>query len=97
MDLFHKIMELVDKNADKIPEGGYLELCGAIKALREQVMPPPKLKPIEQDITFLVIPGLGERERILRFVDTDEERDELHGEWEEIDELFERFLNEYII
>jgi len=43
MDLFHKIMELVDKNADKIPEGDYLELCGAIKALREQVKPPPFL------------------------------------------------------
>jgi hypothetical protein len=43
MDLFPKIMELVDKNADKIPEGDYLELCGAIKALREQVKPPPFL------------------------------------------------------
>jgi hypothetical protein len=94
MDLFHKIIELVDKNSDKIPEGDYLQLCDTLKTLHKQVTSPPKLKPVEQDITLLVIPGLDERERILRFVDTDEERDELHGEWEEIDELFERFLNE---
>jgi len=25
MDLFHKLIELVDKNSDKIPEGDYLK------------------------------------------------------------------------
>src|SRR5210317_1331214 len=40
MDLFHKIMELVDKNSDKIPEGDYLELCDTIYELRRQVKPP---------------------------------------------------------
>ena len=40
MDLFHKIMALVDKNSDKIPEGDYLELCDTIQELREQVKPP---------------------------------------------------------
>jgi hypothetical protein len=40
MDLFHKIMELVDKNSDKIPEGDYLELCDTIHELRQQVKPP---------------------------------------------------------
>ena len=40
MDLFHKIMELVDKNSDKIPEGDYLELCDTIQELRRQVKPP---------------------------------------------------------
>jgi hypothetical protein len=40
MDLFHKIMELVDKNSDRIPEGDYLELCDTIQELREQVKPP---------------------------------------------------------
>tara|TARA_B100000767_G_scaffold4143_1_gene3904 strand:- start:37 stop:432 length:396 start_codon:yes stop_codon:yes gene_type:complete len=40
MDLFHKIMELVDKNSDKIPEGDYLELCDTIHELRRQVKPP---------------------------------------------------------
>ena len=40
MDLFHKIMELVDKNSGNIPEGDYLELCDTIQKLREQVKPP---------------------------------------------------------
>ena len=40
MDLFHKIMELVDKNSGNIPEGDYLELCDTIQELREHVKPP---------------------------------------------------------
>ena len=40
MDLFHKIMALVDKNSGNIPEGDYLELCDTIQELREQVKPP---------------------------------------------------------
>lgn len=40
MDLFHKIIDLIDKNSDKIPEGDYLELCDTIQELREQVKPP---------------------------------------------------------
>ena len=37
MDLFHKIMALVDKNSDKIPEGDYLELCDTIHELRRHL------------------------------------------------------------
>ena len=40
MDLFHKLMELVDKNTDVIPEGDYLEFCDTIQELREHVKPP---------------------------------------------------------
>jgi hypothetical protein len=40
MDLFHKIMALVDKNSGNIPEGDYLELCDTIQELREHVKPP---------------------------------------------------------
>ena len=40
MDLFHKILALVDKNSDRIPEGDYLELCNTIQELREQVKAP---------------------------------------------------------
>ena len=40
MDLFHKILALVDKNSDRIPEGDYLELCDTIQELREHVKPP---------------------------------------------------------
>ncbi len=40
MDLFHKIMALIDKNSGNIPEGDYLQLCDTIHALREHVKPP---------------------------------------------------------
>ena len=40
MDLFHKIMALVDKNSGNIPEGDYLQLCDTIQELREHVKPP---------------------------------------------------------
>ncbi len=40
MDLFHKLIDLIDMNSDKIPEGDYLKMCDTIKALREQVKPP---------------------------------------------------------
>jgi hypothetical protein len=40
MDLFHKIIDLIDKNSDRIPEGDYLELCDTIQELRRQVKPP---------------------------------------------------------
>ena len=40
MDLFHKIMALVDKNSESIPEGDYLQLCDTIQELREYVKPP---------------------------------------------------------
>ena len=40
MDLFHKLIDLVDKNAERIPEGDYVEMCNVIKELRERVKPP---------------------------------------------------------
>jgi hypothetical protein len=40
MDLFHKLMELIDKNTETIPEGDYLKMCDTIKELRERVKPP---------------------------------------------------------
>ena len=40
MDLYHKIIDLIDKNSDRIPEGDYLELCDTIQELRRQVKPP---------------------------------------------------------
>jgi|TARA_B110000444_G_scaffold35377_1_gene30863 hypothetical protein len=52
MDLFHKIMALIDKNSDKIPEGDYLELCDTIHELRRQVKPPSFLLDQNQPILF---------------------------------------------
>ena len=43
MDRFHKLLELVDKNASKIPEGDYVQMCNIIKEIHEKVRPPPFL------------------------------------------------------
>ena len=43
MDLFHKLINLIDKNSSVIPEGDYIEMCKTIKELHEKVKPPPFL------------------------------------------------------
>ena len=48
----NKIMALIDKNSDKIPEGDYLELCDTIHELRRQVKPPSFLLDQNQPILF---------------------------------------------
>jgi O-glycosyl hydrolase len=40
MDQFHKLLDLVDKNANTIPEGDYIEMCNIIKYIHEKVKPP---------------------------------------------------------
>ena len=50
MDLFHKLMELVDKNTENIPEGDYLKMCDTIKELRERVKPPSFLSDQNQPL-----------------------------------------------
>ena len=40
MDMFHKLLELVDRNASMIPEGDYIEMCNIIKEIHEKVKPP---------------------------------------------------------
>jgi hypothetical protein len=67
MDLFHKIMALVDKNSGNIPEGDYLELCDTIQALREQVKPPSFL---DQSIPMWISDDDTERDGPLRYEPT---------------------------
>ena len=38
--MFHKLQGLVDKVAELIPEGDYVEICNTVMAIREQVRPP---------------------------------------------------------
>jgi hypothetical protein len=102
MDLFHKIIDLVDKNSSVIPEGDYLELCDTIKELREKVQPPPFLIDQNEPMTFLQ-----------RWVDTDDEEElahpglnaflqDLHAEWSATDDgnsmndIIEKFRDEFI-
>jgi len=65
MDLFHKIIDLIDKNSSVIPEGDYLEMCDTIKELREKVKPPPFLIDQNEPMTILQ-----------RWVDVDDEEDD---------------------
>jgi len=102
MDLFHKIIDLVDKNSSVIPEGDYLELCDTIKELREKVQPPPFLIDQNEPMTFLQ-----------RWVDADDEEElahpglnaflqDLHAEWSATDDgnsmndIIEKFRDEFI-
>lgn len=36
-DLFHKLLELIDKNSENIPEGDYMEICSIIKQIHDKV------------------------------------------------------------
>lgn len=98
MDLFHKIIDLVDKNSSVIPEGDYLELCDTIKELREKVQPPPFLIDQNEPMTFLQ-----------RWVDVDDEEElahpglnaflqDLHAEWNgnSMNDIIEKFKDEFI-
>jgi len=102
MDLFHKIIDLIDKNSSVIPEGDYLELCDTIKELREKVQPPPFLLDQNEPMTFLQ-----------RWVDVDDEEElahpglnaflqDLHAEWSATDDgnsmndIIEKFRDEFI-
>ena len=102
MDLFHKIIDLIDKNSSVIPEGDYLEMCDTLKELREKVKPPPFLIDQNEPMTILQ-----------RWVDVDDEEElahpglnaflqDLHAEWGATDDensmndIIEKFKDEFI-
>ena len=65
MDLFHKLIELIDKNSANIPEGDYIELCDTMKQLRDKVKPPSFLLDQNEPMTLgdedeeVMYPGLN--------------------------------------
>jgi hypothetical protein len=100
MDLFHKLIDLVDKNAECIPEGDYVEICNTIKELRERVKPPPFL--LDQNDPLWIADGPPINVPITsgqpqEWIDEEEERaypnlneflnelQELHEEWSRTD------------
>ena len=98
MDLFHKLIELVDKNSDKIPEGDYLKMCDTIQELREQVKPPSFLN---QTIPMRVSDETLRGPPVYHPTITDElpsepdtvaqrDREQLHQRWRELDDDEER-------
>ena len=108
MDLFHKIIDLVDKNSSVIPEGDYLKLCDSIKELREKVQPPPFLLDQNEPMTYT-----PENRILQRWVELDDEEEfanpglnaflqDLHAEWSATDDgdsmkdIIEKFRDEFI-
>ena len=98
MDLFHKLIELVDKNSDKIPEGDYLKMCDTIQELREQVKPPSFL---DQTIPMWVSDETPRGPPVYHPTITDglpsdpdtaaqRDREQLHQRWRELDDDEER-------
>jgi hypothetical protein len=102
MDLFHKIMELVDKNSDKIPEGDYLELCDTIHELRRRVKPPSFLLDQNQPLWMgheapVYEPTLPVTDGLPSDPDTAAQRarEQLHQRWRELDDPgLNQFLQE---
>lgn len=110
MDLFHKVINLIDKNSDGIPEGDYLELCDTIKELREKVQPPPFL--LDQNEPMTYTPDTLNR-IYQRWLELDNEEElahpgldavlqEIHAEWSATDngdsmkDIIEKFRDEFI-
>jgi hypothetical protein len=87
MDLFHKIIDLIDKNSSTIPEGDYLELCDTIKKLRDKVKPPSFL--LNQNDPLWETDGPPVYEPTLPS-DPDtaaqREREQIRHRWRELDE-----------
>ena len=80
MDKFHKLLELVDKNAATIPEGDYIEMCNIIKEIHEKVRPPPFL--LDQNEPVMIIPSY-EPIRLMTPQEQAEFMEALHREWSE--------------
>jgi|SRR6056300_236489 hypothetical protein len=52
MDKFHSLMALVDKNADILPDGDYLQIANLIKEIRDKVKPPRFLPDQNEPMTM---------------------------------------------
>ena len=77
MDLFHKLIELIDKNSSTIPEGDYIELCDTMKQLRDKVKPPSFLLDQNDPMT------LGDEDEEVVYPGLNQFLQDLHEEWTE--------------
>jgi len=56
MDMFHSLMALIDKNAEALPDGDYLEIANLIKEIRDKVKPPSFLLDQNEPMTMSQMP-----------------------------------------
>ena len=95
MDLFHKIIDIVDRHADKIPEGDYIELCDTIKQLRDRVNPPSFL--LDQNQPLVYAPTIDDSLPSDPDTANQRDREQLHQRWRELDEeVMYPGLNEFL-
>jgi len=40
MDQFQKLVDIIDRNSTRLPEGDYAEICNILRNIHEQVRPP---------------------------------------------------------
>ena len=71
MDKFHQLLELVDKNANTIPEGDYIKMCNILREIHEKVKPPPFLLDQNEPMQMptyepIRLMSLDEREEFMR-------------------------------
>lgn len=52
MDKFHTLMALIDKNAEVLPNGDYLEMANLLKEIRDKVKPPSFLLDQNEPMTM---------------------------------------------
>jgi len=81
MDLFHKLIDLLDKNSKRIPEGDYVEICNVMRDIRRKVQPPSFLLDQNEPMTLPSDPVTTHRK-------------ELHQQWREGGQICLRELHE---
>lgn len=68
IDKFHKLMSLIDKNSDVIPDGDYLEMSNLIKDLWDKIRPPNHSLEQNEPMRFHIpsfFPSVAEVTRVL--------------------------------
>ena len=94
MDLFHKLIDLIDRNSERIPEGDYVEMCNVIRDIRRKVQPPSFL--IDQNEPMTYIPTSDELPSDPDTVAANY-REQLHQQWRELsEEVMYPGLNQFL-
>lgn len=56
MEHYNKLMELIDKVSPLIPEGDYIQMCDALKSIKDSPMPHSSLLRYEPTVVSTYVP-----------------------------------------
>jgi hypothetical protein len=103
MDLFHKLIDLIDRNSERIPEGDYVELCNVIRDIRRKVQPPSFLIDQNEPMTYIPTSDGQPPEWFEDSLPSDPDtaaanyREQLHQQWRELsEEVMYPGLNQFL-